>query len=206
MNFKLGFAFVAFIAVSAVNADTFATFADPAADGSTPLFHVENGPLQISGSWLSDGLTLETPGLGGGSVSNAHFTMSAVPYVYIIPGQAAKVGPGVINFTTSTNAPLFSISFDSAIWTFSDFGASSLAGDNVRFSGPPLANNMVAPFGKQSTQGSFGFAFANQKGDGNGGFTATASFTSSTNAVPEPASMAALAIGAAALYRRRQRR
>jgi hypothetical protein len=73
-------------------------------------------------------------------------------------------------------------------------GGSSLFGNGVTFSGPLVPSGL--------SQETFNFSFANFVQNANGA-TATAAFTSS--AVPEPASIAAIGLGLAAMIRRRRK-
>lgn len=167
---------------------TIASFADPSVNGTTPVFVFNGTTNQLNGGWIFPGLTLETI---GGTFNNATFSMSAAP-----GAGFGDVGAGSITFRDSGNNPLLNIGFDSAQMNFIGFGATEfLATNNVTFSGP------ILPFPIESE--SFSFAFANQQPFGDG-FTATAAFTSS--AVPEPASLALLAVGGCCLLRRRRRR
>ena len=90
-------------------------------------------------------------------------------------------------------AGIAAISFSGGTLTSpSTFGASDFVGQNVVFSGP------IIPAGL--SQESFAFSFANPVGTIED-YTVTAAFTSS--AVPEPASIALLALGALVAIRRR---
>jgi hypothetical protein len=183
----------AFGTATLASADTIATFSDPSPDGSQPLFTFSSagGTGTLSGGWSTNGLLLETPGLGAPDFNNAHFSM---------PGVAATGGPsnwtlgaGAINFTDNVGNPLMTITFaGGSLASPITFGASDFVGQNVVFSGPIIPGGL--------SQESFAFSFANPVGT-IGNYTVTAAFTSS--AVPEPASIVLLALGALAAIRRR---
>lgn len=170
---------------------TIATFSDPAQDGSTPLFTFDATAHELSGGWDSAGLTLET---ATGTFENVTFSMSPLD-VDAFGGTSA----GQIDFRDSGNTLIYQITFDSAHLSALGFGATEfLATDAVQFMGSILPAPVFAE--------SFAFAFANLIPSGPGaGFTATASFTSSAEVVPEPASMALLLMGGLALARVRRR-
>lgn len=168
---------------------TVATFADPAVDSTTPLFELDGD--QLSGSWTGLGLTLQTPGLPGIDYTDAMFVMNAIT----VAGDDTTSG-GTVSFFASNQDPLFTITFDGGLVNGnSGFGATDFVGLNVVISGPAV------PFALFDE--AFAFSFANQETTANG-FTATSDFTSS--AVPEPASMTLIAIGAAFALRRRRSR
>jgi hypothetical protein len=193
------FAFAAAIVGSVVAAQaqsfTVATFADPTIGmaNPTPMFRISPGVGNgtLSGSWAGDGLTLET---WMGTFNDVEFVMADVATTQIVVGFWT-VGEGSVVFSTDTDSNLLTIAFDSGSLTPNGVGGSDFWGNNVTFSGT------LAP-GASFTDEAFGFAFANPRADGND-VTFTASFTSS--AVPEPASFAALGLGAIALLRRRKK-
>lgn len=167
---------------------TVATFADPAADSSTPLFELDDG--QLSGSWNGVGLTLQTPGLGDVDYSNAKFQMGSVA---VNPDDST--GAGSVDFFAQNNDYLFSIAFQSGTLNKNvGFGATDFVAQDVVISGP------IVPFALMDE--AFAFSFANQLITPDG-FTATADFTSS--ATPEPASLCLTAAGATIMLRRRRR-
>lgn len=178
--------------VPAANAFTVATFADPAVDGTTPLFSL-NGNV-LSGAWNGTGLLLQTPVLPAPDFPDATFIMSplvATP----INASLAMVGAGSIQFFDNLNQPILLIAFDSGLLTTAvSFGASDFIGQNVTFSGSLL--------GQPVTDEAFAFSFANPVAIP-GGWTATAAFTSS--AVPEPATLAFFLLGGLPLLRTRRR-
>ena len=180
---------------------TIATFADPANDSSTPLFTVDLNNNLITGGWLDSqtNLTLEVI-YSGNTFVDAFFTMTTVTYTGTITG--GETGGGTIKFfadgQTSTT-PLIQIDFAKAHVTPVGFGAMDLFyADGVNISGSEIGPATL-------TDEAFSFSFANQVpigGDWNNGHTATASFTSS--AVPEPATIALLGLGALSLLRRKR--
>lgn len=169
---------------------TIATFADPSPDGDTPLFTYDGESL--TGSYNLPGLELLTPGLPlQDDVNDASFEMAPVE-VLQADEPLIILGPGVIEFNDGNDLVL-RIEFDGATLVSPfGFGSSEFAGYNVTFSGPNVPEGLSAE--------AFAFAFANPQGNLEE-FTVTAAFTSS--AIPEPGSLALLAIGIAAGLRRR---
>ena len=198
-------AFIAGIVVCAVvgslQAATIATFADPALDGTTPLFQVDLSTDLVTGGWADSqtGLNLEVL---GNTYNNAWFDMT--PLVYTAPTFTGQTGPGVVSFyADGTNAnPLLLVSFSNA-----QISVGNLAGDNI-FSANGVT--LVADTGSGPTayvqDASFAFSFANQivirptPTAPPTGFTATAAFTSS--AVPEPAVALSVLLGLGFIARR----
>lgn len=190
-KFSVALACGALAAVAA--ADTIATFADPALNGSTPLFSYNSGTGTLSGGWSGTGLTLQIPSpLVGGpqNYADAKFTMTNLTV-----GAGGVTNAGKIDFLTSGNALIMSITFDKA--TLIDpfgLGASYLKADNVQF-----LNSGGVPYNLDQEQ--FAFSFANPVQSGNIS-TWTSAFTSS--AVPEPSALVLLLAGSiAGLIRRR---
>jgi hypothetical protein len=169
---------------------TIATFADPSPDGSTPLFTYDGTTL--TGAYNQPGLELLTPGLPlQDDVNDASFDMAPVA-VLSADEPLIILGPGVINFRDGDDLVL-RIEFDGATLVSPfGFGSSEFAGYDVTFSGPNVPEGLTAE--------AFAFAFANPQGNMEE-YTVTAAFTSS--AVPEPSSLALLAIGVVAALRRR---
>lgn len=177
------------VAVSS-QAFTVATFSDPSS-GNPPLFNVTSS--FISGGWSGSGLSLQLYP-NSTTYNNVTFTMAPVARI-----GTFGLGAGSVVFLDSSSNPLLTITFSSgSILTPFFFGASFANSDNVTFSSPYINTSLY-------TNEQFAFSFANQKGR-NGDYTYTASFTSSAEAVPEPASIALLGLGGAALIRRRFRK
>lgn len=182
---------------------TIATFADPSMDASNPLFTIDLVNDHIMGGWADSqtNLTLEVI-YSGNTFVDAFFTMTTITYAGDITG--GETGGGTIKFfangqSTSTT-PLIQIGFDSGHVTPLGFGAMDLFyADGVNISGSEIGPAIL-------TDEAFSFSFTNQVpigGDWNNGHTATASFTSS--AIPEPATIALLGLGALSLLRRKRR-
>ncbi|MBN2445770.1 MAG: PEP-CTERM sorting domain-containing protein [Phycisphaerae bacterium] len=185
---------VAGLGALAASAGTIATFADPAMDGTTPLFELDG--TTFSGGWDNDGMTLETPGLPSPDYDDAKMSMDDLTATPVIPGVWVLSG-GTIEFTDSLDNPVLQIDFLSATLTSEiGFGASNLYAENVNFTvpGSPLS----------FSQERFAFSFANDAQTQNG-FTWTASFTSSATVVPEPGSLGLLLAGGLAVSRGRRR-
>jgi len=187
-------------------ASTVATFADPAANGTTPLFTFNSLTNVLSGGWSSNNLTLQVPAQipSGASYTNAHFTMTPVTVV----GNAGPVlimSPGQVNFFDSSANPLLTISFSGGfLQPTTNFGASDFVGFNVAFSGPVL-NGYLPPNNE-----AFSFSFANLVNTHldtglPSGYTVTSSFTSSADlTTPAPGAAALLGLGGLVAARRRR--
>ena len=187
------------LAVASRATFTVATFSDPALDASTPLFTWDTTNSTLEGAWTGSGMTVETPGFtGGGSVTDAHFDMKPVQLTTLIAGTLYEMAAGqIVFYTNDINNPFFTVDFDGGLFLNPlSASAATQAGDLVDFSGPNVPANLI--------QEAFAFSLANptQSGDK---WTYTASFTSSADVVPEPASMVALGAGIAALVSRRRK-
>lgn len=183
---------------------TIATFADPAADSTTPLFEVDLTNGFIRGGWddSQTNLTLNVV-YSGHTFNDAFFTMTPVSYSGDITGGVT--GGGVIMFRmdgqgsgTTAITPLIRIEFDSAYISLTGFGAVEMfTASNITITGTeidiPLTNE------------SFSFSFANYAPLSEGeGFTATAAFTSSAT-IPEPATLTLLGAGLLMALTRKRR-
>jgi hypothetical protein len=177
--------------------DTIATFSDPALNASTPLFKVDNVAKTIKGGWTDaqTGLNLQVV-INGNTFNNTFFTMTDLTYTGSL--SYAVTGAGTIKFfannsDTAIATPLLQIDFASSSITFGGIGGDNIfSGNNVVFGGSELAGKIVS-------DEVFAFSFANLKAvdptSPKNGYSATASFTSSATVVPEPATIAILALG-----------
>lgn len=180
-------------AVASARAVTIATHSDPAVNSSTPLFFV-NPDTSVSGSWTGTGLTLQVP------VSAMTFTDVKMDMALVTASSPGMLNSGTVKFYTSDiNAPIFQVDFNSgSIFAPFGFGGSFVSGQDVVFSGSSVTGLLFA-------NEQFSFSFANPVQQGNNGVSYTASFTSSADVVPEPATMAVLGLGIAALARRKRK-
>lgn len=180
---------------SFAQADTVATFADPATGPTTPLFQV-NGNL-LTGGWSGTGLTLLTPGTPAPDYTDVTFTMTPLVLIPLFSGFSMTLG-GVVNFFDSAANPILTITFANGFLTTpTGVGASDFASQNVSFSGPALG--ALIP-----SDETFAFSFANLIPTQTG-YTATSAFTSSaTLDIPGPASLAGLGLGLLVASRRRR--
>lgn len=188
---------LAFGGAFAAQAETIATFSDPSPSGATPLFAFTSaaGVGSLSGSWNGLGLNLLTPGLGAPDYADAQFSMPAVAATG--GGALWTLGAGSVSFFDSSNSLLFTISFASGTLTSPvGTGSSDFVGDNVVFSGP------IIPAGSLTNE-AFAFSFANPRGTLEN-YTVTSAFTSSADRVPEPSSLALIALGGAIGFIRRR--
>jgi hypothetical protein len=185
--------------VDAKAATTIATFADPSNDSTNPLFTVDFTQSKLTGGWADakTGLTLQIP-YSGHNFTDAWFSITDVA----ITNTSGDTGGGTIDFYAdnhSTN-PLLIINFGSGHVDYYNFGADDLfVAGNVTITGSEITGTL--------SEEEFSFSFSNlaklsghtEWGDG---FTATAAFTSS--AVPEPATLCLLGLGALNLFRRKR--
>lgn len=180
---------------ASANAATILTFADPATGPSTPLFTLTNGTT-LTGGWSSTGLLLETPGLSAPNYPDARFEFDPVTVTPTGFPPFYNLGPGQIRFRDSGGNLLVTITFTGGLLTDGlGFGASIFAGYGVVFGGPIMEG---APANE-----AFAFSFANQIGSADN-YTATASFTSSADNVPAPATLTLLGLGGLLAARRRR--
>jgi uncharacterized protein (TIGR03382 family) len=185
-------------AAGSAHAATILTFADPAAGPSTPLFTLAGGTLTGGWSDANPGLLLETPGLAAPNFANAWFDFSPVTVTPTGTPPFFTLSAGTINFyADGTNTPLVTITFSGGLLTDAlGFGSSTFAFYDVQFTGA-----IIAP--GNPVNEAFSFSFANQVGSGTN-YTATASFTSSADNIPAPASFALLGLGMLVISRRRR--
>lgn len=190
------------IAIASAQSFTVATFADPSGTAANPVFtftpssggQPTGTTGTLSGGWTAAGLNLQTPGIAAPDFANAKFALTNTQGGGLAINNGVA-GAGQIVFTTSANAAIMTINFQSATYSPFGLGGATLLGNGVTFSGPQVPSGL--------TNGSFAFSFANQT-VGSNLLTMTASFTSS--AAPESGTMAALGLGAVALIRRRRNR
>lgn len=174
---------------------TVATFSDPATSGATPLFSFDAGALTLDGGWSSTGLTLLTPGWGSPDYADATFAMTTVNLTATTDPEIFTTAGGVIDFFDSLSNSVMTITFGSGLFIKNNgFGGSDFSGQIVSITGPGIPGGWYDE--------TFNFSFANPETNGNVS-TYTASFTSS--AVPEPTTMAALALGLGGILARRRR-
>jgi hypothetical protein len=194
IRYSLMSAIGALVLTGAAQADTVATFADPAVSPATPLFSLTGNVL--TGGWSGLGLNLLTPGTAAPDYSNVTFTITPLVVLPVAPGFGIT-NAGQINFFDGAN-PIFRIEFDSGFLTSpASFGGSDFVGQNVRFSGAVLG-------GAVSSSEAFAFSFANPT-PFDGGYTVTSAFTSSADLrIPGPATLMAMGTGLLAVGRRRR--
>jgi hypothetical protein len=189
---------VSMLATSAWSYDgTIATFSDPALNGSTPLFSINQGGGQVTGGWSDamTGLDLQII-LTGHTYANAFFTMQPLT----LTGNTT--GSGAIKFYADGEnpallSPLFQIAFASG-----QLSTLGLGGDDIfSLNGVVFSGRDVAAY--TFSDEVFAFSFANLKSlsVAQRAYSATAAFTSSATATPEPATIALLGAGVFGLAR-----
>lgn len=181
---------------SAVQADTVATFADPATNAATPLFSLSGNTL--TGGWSGGGLTLLTPGTPAPDFADVTFVMTPLIVTPVIPGLGVTSG-GNVRFFDSMSIEIFRIDFTGGVLTDGlSFGARDFMSNDVTFSGAVLG-------GLIATGEQFAFSFANLVPTQTG-YDVTSAFTSSaTLRVPAPSSIAGMGLTALLAARRRRR-
>lgn len=187
-------------AVNSACGTTVATFFDPAADGSTPIFTVDLLNDRIVGGWTDAQTDLDLMvTLTGNVFEDAFFTMTEVSYTGSLFG--GDTGGGTVKIFADNTAdpcsavPLVQIDFASAYVRPDGFGGLDLfRGDGVVITG----SEITSPLEDES----FSFSFANQVELPTGGYTATAAFTSSAVILPEPVTLIMLGLGAVVFVRR----
>lgn len=181
---------------AAAQADTVATFADPAMNATTPLFSLSGNTL--TGGWAGTGLTLLTPGTPAPDFSDVTFVMTPLTVTPVIPGLGFTNG-GNVRFFDSMSIEIFRIDFTGGVLTDGlSFGSRDFMSTDVTFSGAVLG-------GLIATGEQFAFSFANLVPTQTG-YDVTSAFTSSaTLRVPAPTSLAGLGVAALLGGRRRRR-
>lgn len=179
------------------HAITVASFVDPAANGSAPLFTLSQSQ-GLSGGWSHAGLELSMPVLGQ-SVQNARFEVTSLPIVARVNLGFTDVfylGGGTMKFYDEWNNLVLTAEFGGAT-LYNPYGAgvADLVGHDVRYSGNPLLSGL--------NNEQFSFSFANRTYEEDI-VTYTASL--SATAVPEPITIGLAALGLAAATRMRRRR
>lgn len=187
--------------VSSAQAVTIATHQDPS-NGSPTMFSVDTANGVVSANWMTSGLTLAVP-VASSSFSNVFMSMSPVTITgtsMVGPLTVHTLGAGQIRYYDSDiNNPLFQIDFASgSVIEPVAASASDFVGNNVSFSG-----SAISAFAGLLSAELVNYSFANPAAFA-GGNSYTASMTASADVVPEPATMAVLGLGIAALARRKR--
>jgi len=198
----------------AATSTTIATFANPALSSDTPLFTVDFDNGIITGGWedFRTGLDLEVPITGHihpNLYQDAFFTITDISYEYEEEGRGldgGDTGGGTIKFYADgadpdQTEPLIRIDFESGYLAKDGVGlyaSNVLRADDVEITGSQITGVLSGEI--------FTFSFDNHQplnGSWDNGFTATAAFTCS--AVPEPATIGLLAMGALLALRKKHR-
>ncbi|MBX3111247.1 MAG: PEP-CTERM sorting domain-containing protein [Fimbriimonadaceae bacterium] len=172
------------------HAFTVASFQDPTIGESDLVV------FTVTGSTIGAAYTgIELNVLG---TTYSDVTLAMAPVAYSGAGAVKDVAAGSAVFSTGSDSNVLTITWDAGTFVAPfGFGASFASLQNVTFSGssiPAEASNWIDQ--------QFAFSFANPQTSADGD-TYSASMTSS--AVPEPATMAVLGLGVAALVGRRRR-
>jgi uncharacterized protein (TIGR03382 family) len=181
-------------------AQTIATFADPASSPATPLFSLNAATGVFTGGWAGTGLTLLTPGYIVPVWNDVTFVLSPLSTTASF-GPVRTLSGGNVRFFDSSSQEIFRIDFSDSLLTSSlSLGSSDFVGSNVTFSGLILSNLLSV------SDEAFAFSFANPvSAPPAGSFTVTSSFTSSaTVIIPTPGSAALAGMAGLVLLRRRR--
>lgn len=192
---------LATIAGAAHASFTVGTFADPVANSTQNYFRYTTlSPTTgfFEGEWLTDGIFFLTPGIPAPNFADVRFEMRDAfgnnGLDVTLDGNVFVTEAGYIRFFTAANETVLRVDFSYADLSGTGFTAGFGTTTPVTMSG-----SIVEPGWSNEH---FAFAFSNWNQVGNQ-LTMSASFTSS--AVPEPATLTLLGLGALAAARRRRR-